>query len=82
MTGPFALPNAGLFGANELILVWSLDKRHVFTVKSPNNKGAKYSNNTLIKKLSYSNVSLLEQLLLHANLKVISIKLPCEQLHV
>jgi len=36
-------------------------------------QGAKCSNNTLIKKLSYSNVSPLEQLLIHANLKVISL---------
>jgi len=35
------------------------------------------SKDCLKKKLSYSNVSPLEQLPLHANLKVISIKLPC-----
>jgi len=34
------------------------------------------------KKLSYPDVSPKEQMLMHANLKVTSVKLPCEKLHV
>jgi len=45
------------------------DKRHVFTVKSK-------------KKLSCSNVSPKEQMLLHANSKVLTIGLPWKLLHV
>jgi len=42
----------------------------------------KCSKQTLEKKLSYSNVSSKEQMLLQANLKVASISLPWKQLHV
>jgi len=46
------------------------------------NKGRNAANNTLMKKLSYSDVSPKEQMLSQANLKVVSITLPWKQLHV
>jgi len=52
---------------------------------SPSNrqtKGRNTANNTLEKNLSYPNVSPKEWLLLHANLKVVSVSLPQKQLHV
>jgi len=46
------------------------------------NKGRNTANNALAKKFSYSDVSPKEQMLLHANLKVMSIALPWKWLHV
>jgi len=54
-------------------------------ISSPQNRQTtrgESSKDHLKKKLSNSDVSPLELLLLHANLKVVSIKLPCEKLHV
>jgi len=45
-------------------------------------QGTKHSEQCLKEKLSYSNVSPKEQMLLHANSKVMSVTLPQKQLHV
>jgi len=45
-------------------------------------QGRNAANNTSEKKLSHSNVSPKEQLLSHANLKVVNVALPQKQLHV
>jgi len=45
-------------------------------------KGRNTANNTLEKKLSYSDVSPKEQMLCHANLKVVNVELPRKMLHV
>jgi len=45
-------------------------------------QGVKCSEQHLRKKLSYSDVSPKEQMLLHANSKVMSVALPQKQLHV
>jgi len=45
-------------------------------------QGRNTANNASEKKLSCSDVSPKEQLLLHANLKVVSVVLPQKQLHV
>jgi len=46
------------------------------------NKGQNAVNNTLMKKLSHSDVSPKEQMLSHTNLKVVSMTLQQKQLHV
>jgi len=58
------------------------DVRQLSTGNSTANNGRNTVNNTLEKKLSCSDVSPKEQMLSHANLKVMSVEPPHEKLHV